>query len=164
MPHIGSANPSHHPPYPSNRNDQPTAPASASVPNDLRTMMHDKTEKVVLCQPSGPTTVTGRSGNFSSATTCHCRRRTDYSGDAKVTVAPAAYSSPLSKPEIHPPQPNHATPRTPDLPSVEPRYETTGRERSSSNLAIQSSPDCTGTKSASSELPVETESNGWSES
>ena len=40
----------------------------------------------------------------------------------------------------------------------------TGRERSSSNLAIQSSPDCTGTKSASSELPVETESNGWSES
>ena len=147
-----------------------TAPASASVPNDLRIMMHDKTEKVVLCQPSEPTTATGRSENFSSATTCHCRRRTNYSGNAKMTVVPAAYSSPQPKPEIHLPPPNHATPRTLDPPSVEPRYETespevsTGRERSSSNLAIQSSPDCTGTKSASSELPVDTESNGWSES
>ena len=166
MPHIGSANPLHHPPYPSNRNDLPTAPASSSVLNDLRIMMHDKTGKVVLCQPSGPTTATERSENFSSATTCHYRRRTNYSGDAKVTVTPEAYSSPPPKPETHPPTPNHATSHIPGPPSVEPRCETNrpksrpvARDRRP-NLAIQSSPDCTGTKSASSELPVETESNG----
>ena len=123
MRHTGSANPSHHPPCPSNKNDLPTVRVSSSVPNVLQTTMHDKTGKAVLCQLSEPTTVTERSGNFSSATTCHYRRRTNYSGDVKATAALEACSSPPPKPETPLPKPNHATSHTPGPLFVAPRYE-----------------------------------------
>ena len=128
--------------------------------------MHDKTEKVVLCQPSGPTTVTGRSGNFFSATTCHCRPQTNCCGDAKSERSSGSilFTSAQAGNSFATTQSCNATHTGSSLCRAEIRNESpevsTGRERLSSNLAIQSSPDCTGTKSASSELPVETESNG----
>ena len=128
--------------------------------------MHGTTGKDVLCQPSEPTTATGRSVNFFFATMFHCRPLINYcqsernSGSILFTSAQAGNSfatthvcsvmhtgSSFCRAEIRNESPEVST----------------GRERSSSNLAIQSSPDCTGTKSASSELPVEAESNGWSE-
>ena len=123
-PRIGSANLSRHPPSPTNRNDLPTSPASASVPNDLRIKMHDKTGKVVLCQPLGPITVAGRSVSFFFAIMYRWRPRTSCCGDARASVVLAAYSLLPPKLETHPPQPIHAMSCTPDLPSVEPKYET----------------------------------------